>query len=153
MFKEQLEYVTDIFCESDRLSSLTVELHSPDTDQNELCHSLEGCQEAFEEKESGASVSEMEENKYRQIISRPDLKKDYKCQSLGFLPGFLTMTHPMEVSHMQPFPEGHLWGDLAVCFLVVFSLIYTHTHDKVNRCKFLIDTQDIRYYALYKDSL
>lgn len=27
-----------------------VELHSLDTDQNELCHSSEGCQEAFEEK-------------------------------------------------------------------------------------------------------
>jgi hypothetical protein len=75
------------------LSSILVELHSPDIGQNELCHSLEGCQEAFGEKGIQRTVfQKLRAMDARQITSRPSLKrKTYKYSSLGFLSGFLTL--------------------------------------------------------------
>ena len=63
------------------------------------------------------------------------------------------MIHSTKMTYLQPFPEGHLGGDPAICCLLVFSLISPHTHDKVNKSKFLKDTEYTRYFALYKDSL
>lgn len=48
----------------------------------------------------------------------------------------------------QPYPEGHLGGDPAICRLLVFSLIPPHIFDKVNKCKLLKDKEYTRYVCL-----
>lgn len=133
-----------------------VELHSPDVDQNELCHSSEGCQEGFEEKGiQGTQLQTWRTIKTRQIKSKPDLKrKIYKCQLFSFLPGFLTLLWaPPKWNKYSSFQRVTWREDPAICHLLVFSFTTTPTLDKVNICEFLKDTECARYFLLHKDTL
>lgn len=163
MFKEQLEYVMDIF-----LWVWQVELHhgwAPLTR-----HWAEWTPPFLTRWPRGLWIQgtpELQFQKWRRInsrqtISRPNLKrKTYKCHSLSFLPGFLTIVMsfwsiPPKWQKHNPFQRvtsGEKLPYVASWSLLSFPPPTTYTLDKFSRQKFLKDTKYSRYFTLCKDSL